>query len=195
MDPLAHHLLTQAYNNAWANHRLLGACARLSQMEFEAPRTGFFPSIKATLNHNLTVDWYYIDAIERSRNSAPVNADFLAFFEPEQPFDTCGALQVAQTVSDRRLIALCQQLDAAALRCDIAVPRRAGIHIEPIVRLLSHLLQHQTHHRGQAHGMLSATEVSPPQLDEFFCANEAPLRVADFTALGFSEAVIWPRAE
>ena len=26
MDPLAQHLLTQAYNNAWANHRLLGAC-------------------------------------------------------------------------------------------------------------------------------------------------------------------------
>jgi uncharacterized damage-inducible protein DinB len=58
MDALAHHLLTQAYNNAWANHRLLNACAQLSQAEFEAPRTGFFPSIRATLNHNLTVDWF-----------------------------------------------------------------------------------------------------------------------------------------
>ena len=26
-----------ARNNAWANHRLLGACARLTQEEFEAP--------------------------------------------------------------------------------------------------------------------------------------------------------------
>ena len=195
MDPLAHHLLTQAYNNAWANHRLLGACMTLSRAEFEAPRTGFFPSIKATLNHNLTVDWYYIDAIKRSRSGAPPNADFLAFFEPEQPFDTCGALHVAQTVSDHRLIAVCQALDATALTCDIAVPRRAGVHAEPVVRLLSHLFQHQTHHRGQAHGMLSATRVAPPQLDEFFCANETALRVADFTALGFSEAAIWPRAE
>ena len=195
MDPLAHHLLTEAYNNAWANHRLLNACARLSQVEFEAPRTGFFPSIRATLNHNLTVDWYYIDAIERSRSHAPVNPDFPAFFAPEQPFDTCGALQAAQTVSDRRLIALCGSLDAAALTSHVAVPRRAGVHIEPIVRLLAHLFQHQTHHRGQAHGMLSATRVAPPQLDEFFCANEAALRVADFTALGFSEAAIWPRAE
>ena len=40
-----------AYNNAWANHRLLGACAELTQGEFEAERTGFFPSLQATLNH------------------------------------------------------------------------------------------------------------------------------------------------
>ena len=55
-----------ACNNAWANHRLLTACSRLSQEDFVAPRTSFFPSIKATLNHNLTVDWYYVDALERA---------------------------------------------------------------------------------------------------------------------------------
>lgn len=36
-----------AYNNAWANHRLLRACAQLSQAAFAAPRTGFFPSLRA----------------------------------------------------------------------------------------------------------------------------------------------------
>ena len=55
-----------ACNNAWANHRLLAACARLAQADFIAPRTSFFPSLKATLNHNLTVDWYYVDALERA---------------------------------------------------------------------------------------------------------------------------------
>src|SRR6187200_2760004 len=34
---------TLAYNNAWANHRLLKACAGLPQAEFEATRTSFFP--------------------------------------------------------------------------------------------------------------------------------------------------------
>src|SRR3546814_13571288 len=53
-----------AYNNAWANHRLLTACAGLTQAEFEAPRTGFFPSIQATLNHNLVIDRFYVDALE-----------------------------------------------------------------------------------------------------------------------------------
>ena len=53
-----------AYNNAWANHRLHTACAALSQTEFEAARTGFFPSLKATLNHILIIDWFYVDALE-----------------------------------------------------------------------------------------------------------------------------------
>ena len=72
MDPLARHLLAHAFNNAWTNHRLLGACARLSQAEFEAPRVGFFLSIRVTLSHNLTVDWYYVDAIVRlDRGGSP----------------------------------------------------------------------------------------------------------------------------
>jgi len=33
----------QARNNAWANHRLLHACAKLTQEEFTAPRTGEAP--------------------------------------------------------------------------------------------------------------------------------------------------------
>jgi hypothetical protein len=39
--------------------------------------------------------------------------------------------------------------------------------------------------------MLAGTRVAPPQLDEFFCANEAHLRAGDFAELGFDEARIW----
>src|SRR6201986_724316 len=53
-----------AYNNAWANHRLLGACAELSQAEFEAERAGFFPSLQKTLNHIHVIDLFYVDALE-----------------------------------------------------------------------------------------------------------------------------------
>jgi len=42
-------LRAMACNNAWANHRLLRACALLTNEEFAAPRTGFFPSLRATL--------------------------------------------------------------------------------------------------------------------------------------------------
>ena len=85
-----------ACNNAWSNHRLLAACSRLSQDDFVATRTSFFPSLKATLNHNLTVDWYYVDAIERSVRGQPPNLESGLFFEPEEPFDTCAALSAAQ---------------------------------------------------------------------------------------------------
>ena len=192
VEPLPRHLLTQAFNNAWANHRLLGACARLTQAEFTAPRTGFFPSIKATLNHSLTVDWFYLDAIGRSLAGQPPNKGANAFFEPEVPCTTCAELRAAQSLCDRRLIALCEPLNSATLACEIAVLRSTGFVREPLPRLLAHLFQHQMHHRGQAHSMLSATAVAPPQLDEFFCADDAPLRAGDFRALGFTEAAVWP---
>ena len=191
MSGLAHHFATMAYNNAWANHRLLTACARLSQDDFVARRTSFFPSLKATLNHIVTVDWYYVDALERWRDRRAVNREVDRFFDPEEPFDTCAALSAAQHDVDRRLVDLCVALSDAELEQPIAVMRRGGPQHETVTRLLAHLFQHQIHHRGQAHAMLAGTPVAPPQLDEFFCANEAHLRERELAELGYSEALIW----
>ena len=191
-SPLAHHLFTMAWNNAWANHRLLRACSMLSAADFAAPRVSFFPSLKATLNHNVIVDGYYVDALERSLAGQPPNLDARQqFFASEEPFDTCAALSVAQHAVDQRLVAVCAGLDDSRLAHPVAVPRRAGIQYEPVTRLLSHLFEHQIHHRGQAHAMLAGTSVKPPQLDEFFCANEADLRAAELAELGTSEQAIW----
>ena len=190
---LAHHLATMAYNNAWANHRLLTACARLSQDDFVARRTSFFPSLKATLNHIVTVDWYYVDALERALRGQPPNTDADNFFEPEEPFVTCTALSDAQHAVDRRLVDACKALTDADLERPVAVQRRAGVQYETATRLLAHLFQHQIHHRGQAHAMLAGTPVKPPQLDEFFCANEAHLRATELAELGYSEEEIWQR--
>jgi uncharacterized damage-inducible protein DinB len=191
LSALAHHFYTLACNNAWANHRLLTACSKLPQAEFVATRTSFFPSIKATLNHNLTVDWFYVDAIERGLRGQPANRDVLRFFEPEEPFDTCIALAAEQRAVDRRLIEACATLTDAKLTGPIGVMRRTGVEGEVATRLLSHLFEHQIHHRGQAHAMLAGTAVPPPQLDEFFCANEAHLRAAELAEIGLSEEMIW----
>ncbi|MBW4696927.1 MAG: DinB family protein [Aphanocapsa lilacina HA4352-LM1] len=191
METLAHHFATMAYNNAWSNHRLLKACAQLSQTDFATARTGFFPSIKATLNHSVTVDWYYLDATERSVQGEPPNPEALHFFDPEEPFEACGPLWQAQLGADRRLIALCESLTEPLLALPVHLARSFGIQTEPLVRVLAHLFQHQIHHRGQAHAMLAGTSVKSPQLDEFFCAGEAHLRAADFEELGFSEQKIW----
>ncbi len=191
---LPHHLATMAYNNAWSNHRLLTACSRLSHADFVAPRTSFFPSLKATLNHIVTVDWYYVDALERAVAHREVNRDARRYFDPEEPFDECAALAAAQRDVDRRLVDLCVGLTDAELDLPVAVTRREGVLHEPLTRLLAHLFEHQIHHRGQAHAMLAGTEVPPPQLDEFFCANEAHLRAAELAELGYSEAQIWNAA-
>ena len=53
-----------AYANMLANDRLHEAVSQLEVGELEAPRTGFFPSLVATLNHILIIDWFYVDALE-----------------------------------------------------------------------------------------------------------------------------------
>jgi uncharacterized damage-inducible protein DinB len=184
-------LRAMAFNNAWANHRMLRACALLTDEEFAAPRTGYFPSLRGTLNHILTVDWFYVDAIERSLAARPVNADAGGFFEPPEPCPDCASLSAEQHAVDARLVAVCSSLHDVDLARLMSVPRRDHVQRERLDRLLAHLFQHQVHHRGQAHSMLSGTRVAPPQLDEFFAAEEAPLRARDFAELGFAEQLIW----
>ncbi len=175
---------SMAYNNAWANHRLLTSCAGLSQEAFVAARTGFFPSLRATLNHILVIDWFYVDAMEGGTLGP-------AAWDDREPRATVASLHEAQGEVDRRLIAVVERLDEAGLSGIVSVHRRGRIQRERMDRLLLHLFQHQTHHRGQAHAMLSGTTVPPPQLDEFFSAGEAPLRAAEFAELGFAEEAIW----
>ena len=177
-------LRAMAYNNAWANHRLLTACIPLSQAELEAPRSGFFPSILATLNHILVIDWFYVDGLEGGRLGPK------AWANPE-PCATVADLQREQAAVDKRLIAVCEGLVEPSLSRDVKINRDTRIQIDQCDRLLLHVFQHQIHHRGQAHAMLSGTGVKPPQLDEFFSIGEAPLRAAEFAALGWTEAMVW----
>lgn len=173
-----------AYNNAWANHRLLSACARLTLEEFAATRTSFFPSIKETLNHILTVDWFYVDGLEGGWLGPKAWAD------PE-PCATVADLQREQGLVDRRLIAICDRLTDVSLGNHVRLNRDTRVQTERRDRLLLHLFQHQIHHRGQVHAMLAGTKVKPPQLDEFFSQGEAPLRAAEFVALGWTEETVW----
>ena len=173
-----------AYNNAWANHRLLKACARLDQAAFEAERTGFFPSLQATLNHIYVIDFFYVDALEGGWLGPRAWADSV-------PCKEIATLHPAQAAIDRRLIAHCEALAPADLDSIVRINRDTHVQTERRDRLLMHLFQHQIHHRGQAHCMLSATSVAPPQLDEFFAEGEAPLRADEFGELGWTEARIW----
>ncbi len=163
-----------ACNNAWANYRLLEACARLTPSELHATRTSFFPTIMKTLNHILIVDWLYIDALERGGRGCQTVAN-------EEPFAELAPLRDAQLTSDRKLVAL---VDVTDFEADVAIQRVDHVQVERAGDVLMHLFQHQIHHRGQIHAMLSGTAVPPPQLDEFFLREELPLRRRELEALG-----------
>src|SRR6201995_2337774 len=155
-----------AHNNAWANYRLLTACANLSQQDFEAERTGFFPSLQLTLNHIYVIDLFYVDALEGGWLGPEAWAN-------DVPHRSASALRQAQAAIDKRLIAVCDALAPGALNDIVRVNRDTRVQPERRDRLLMHLFQHQIHHRGQAHAMLSGTSIEPPQLDEFFAIDEA----------------------
>lgn len=176
----------QARNNAWANYRLLSSCTALSQDELTAERTSFFPSILMTLNHIVTVDWFYVSALE----GKPLG---ISAYDPEYPFEELKPLFEAQRTSDQKLIKLVESFEPADLS-KVHSLRQDKPRTEQADRLLLHLFLHQTHHRGQVHAMLSGTSVEPPQLDEFYLGNEMEqnARKDDFATLGFSETDIWP---
>lgn len=179
---LAGHVVAMARNNAWANHRLLTACKALSPVEFAAPRTSFFPSLRATLNHILWVDAYYIDALERDPTVLQ------RYHDPPPDFADATSLYTAQLASDRRLLAFCERQTAQSLEEGLVLPRpNRKPPPSSVLSILEHLFQHQTHHRGQAHAMLAGTEVKPPQLDEFFLAGEQHLRRDELRMLGLPE--------
>lgn len=179
-------LRTQVRANHLANHRLHAAMAPLSAADFTATRTSFFPSLAETLNHILMVDGYYLDCIEGRADARERAYAFVG-----RP----GLQQLAadQAASDQRFIALLDAADAAGLDRIVSMPRSDHIQREPLGNVVAHLLNHQVHHRGQAHAMLAGTTVAPPQLDEFLMSSEGHLRGADLAALGWTEDQLFAR--
>lgn len=178
---LIEQLCAMARNNAWSNYRLHKACAQLSEREYRAERVSFFPSLPLTLSHILTVDWYYLDALEQGGRG-------YAVFEKDEPFETLAELTAAQQESDRRLIDSCERLTPETVSGVVILDRGAqGRFEETAHAVLMHLFVHQIHHRGQAHAMLSGTPVKPPQLDEFFLAQDLPVRAEELRALALPQ--------
>jgi uncharacterized damage-inducible protein DinB len=183
MSGLTELLQAMARNNAWANHRLHEACAQLGDDDYRARRTSFFPSIHLTLNHILLVDWYYLDALD---NAGGRWRELYAM--GDEPCPTLADLRREQALADRRLIACCEALgDDGPQRVVVLNRPDERQYPERVVDVLAHLCQHDIHHRGQVHAMLAGTAVPPPQLDEFFLRQDAPLREAELQALGFAE--------
>jgi uncharacterized damage-inducible protein DinB len=181
---LTQYLRIQAHANRLSNHRLHGAMAPLSHAEFHAPRTGFFPSLAQTLNHILVIDLYYVGALHGE-------PDLRAVIDGFAPSDELTALAARQAACDARLVSFCDALNAAALDRMVEMPRATHVQRDRVGHVLAHLFNHQTHHRGQAHAMLSGTAVKPPQLDEFMMPSEAHLRAHDMDALGWREDAVY----
>lgn len=151
--------------NAWANRRLYEACAALSRDEYRARRSSFFGSIHATLNHILVGDRVWMGRFE----NLPSGVERLDQILHEEFAD----LRSARAVEDARILDYVGGLDEDAVAGTLRYRNMAGeAHETPLAWTLAHFFNHQTHHRGQVHGMLSGTPAVPPPLDLIYFLRE-----------------------
>jgi uncharacterized damage-inducible protein DinB len=144
--------------NRLANERLYEACARLDEAARRQLRPAFFGSIHGTLNHILLGDRIWLARFEGG--AAPsTGLDAILY----KNFDELCAARAAE---DRRIEAFAAGLDEAWLAGSIRYVNNQGLAFDdPNAMLVQHFFNHQTHHRGQVHDMLTQTEVPPPSLD------------------------------
>jgi uncharacterized damage-inducible protein DinB len=152
------HFERMSRYNRWANRRLYGAVAQLDEAEFLAPRSGFFPSLAKTLNHLVVADRVWLGRLT-GNISAHRKLD-------EMLYDDLPALTAAREAEDQRMIAFFKALTQARIDGTFDYQNMAGEpRSQPMLPVLAHVFNHQAHHRGQAHAMLSGTRVAPPVLD------------------------------
>jgi uncharacterized damage-inducible protein DinB len=136
--------------NAWCNARLYAAAATVSDADYRADRGAFFRSLHGTLNHLLVGDRIWM---ARFTGAGEVPKSLEAIL-----YDDFAALRAARIAEDARISRYIAGLSEADLAGSIryrTFVRPAEIE-QPLAPALDHFFNHQTHHRGQAHALLSA---------------------------------------
>ncbi len=156
---MTHRYTTFAGYNAWANGRLYDAAAQLSDADYRADRGVFFRSMHGTLNHLLATDRIWMRRFTGS-GDAPDRLDAILH-------DDFAGLRAAREAEDRRIVDWIGGLDAAALAGSIRYRRVSSPEefVQPLSPALDHWFNHQSHHRGQAHALLTGLGQAAPELD------------------------------
>ncbi len=145
--------------NAWANSKIYQMCAELSDADYRMDRKAFFGSIHNTLNHILLVDILWTARIQGYEEESIKSLDQILH-------ESLDDLNAAQQKEDRKLIELVDGMDREELKRPMKYTRMNGQKGEDSVGdVLVTLYNHQTHHRGQVHTMLTQIGVDPPDMD------------------------------
>ena len=140
---------TMARYNAWMNTRLYALCATLDDEERRRDRGAFFKSIHSTLNHIVYADLAFLSRFTGDPPEVPeLNVDLYTEF---------GALQAAREALDARIESWCATLDADWLAQELTYTSKVDGKTRTLPRwlLVTHLFNHQAHHRGQLTTLLT----------------------------------------
>jgi len=145
--------------NAWVNRRLYEAAAALPEADYRRDAGAFFASLHATLNHLLVADRIWM---RRFTGEGPMPDRLDAILH-----DELAGLRAAREAEDARIEAYVAGLDEVTLAGrfryrTLVQPREME---QPLAPALLHFFNHQTHHRGQAHALLTRFAGDAPSFD------------------------------
>jgi len=165
---MADYFRRLARYNRWANRRLYDAAATVAEAEYRKDRKAFFGSLHGTLNHIMVGDRVWLARITGEPSGIRSLDEIL--------YDEFASLRTAREAEDSRIEAVTEPMtdaDMARIVRYRMVSAPQSDMATPMDIVLGHMFNHATHHRGQAHTLLSQAGLSPPQLDLIFYVRDA----------------------
>jgi len=153
--------------NQWANRRLYAAAAELPDADYRADHGAFFGSVHGTLNHLLAGDRIWLWRLS-GEGPVPTLLDEILY----ESFDE---LRRAREAVDARIVAYVAALSDDDLKGTVryrTITGPADIEQE-LLPVLINFFNHQTHHRGQAHCLLTRIANRAPSLDLLMYQRES----------------------
>jgi len=153
---------TMAAYNRWQNDSLYAAAASLSEADRQADRGAFFGSIAGTLTHILWGDRIWLNRF--ADHDAPARNTFADSIAEESSWPDLAA---ARHATDDFIEQWARQLSDEDLNSNLTWYSRLTKHdvSKPLSLVVVHFFNHQTHHRGQVHAMLTAAGATPADTD------------------------------
>ena len=159
------NLLMMANYNTWVNAQIFKVCGKISDDQYRKDLGAFFGSIHNTLNHILLVDLLYLGRLKGESN------DHIHSLK-QVLYDDLDSLANARTERDRELTEYVQGLSQDDLKRTVRYTRMSGeVCEENVEKLLLDLFNHQTHHRGQVHTMLTQSGIENSEMPDIDLAD------------------------
>ncbi|ASP21374.1 DinB family protein [Antarctobacter heliothermus] len=164
------YCLTMARYNAWQNRQVKAFFANLDPVALKQDRKAFFGSLLGTANHLLWGDLMWMSRFTGAPPPAGGIKDTPTLTATREEWE------IARFRADADILIWSERLRAVDLTGDLtwysgAVGREVS---KPKALCVAHMFNHQTHHRGQIHAMLTAAGVEAPVSDLAFMSAEGP---------------------
>jgi len=162
------YIRQMARYNRWQNKSLMTAAKTLSIDALTLDRGAFFKSIIGTFHHLMWGDQIWMSRFDNW------TAPDLALAQSNTILYEFDEFCTKRTISDARIVRWADKLDPATLNGELSWASLAlGRDVsEPVTSCIMHFFNHQTHHRGQIHAMLTAAGAKPDDTDLFIMPKD-----------------------